>query len=220
MRGIVAFRSRTGTFTLLPFTGPKLRVIYYMGVVDTTTEGVVPDPVQGKSVGAAKVSGTVKVRVAGSKRFVTLAAGKAVPVGSEIDTRSGTVALSSAKNSRGTAQEAQFRGGRFVVRQRRGAALTTLGLSGTELRGCPRGRRASAAARRVKKRRLFGSGKGQFTTRGKYGSATIRGTRWRVEDFCDRTRITSLEGTVTVRDLVKRRTVTLTTGRSYTARAA
>jgi hypothetical protein len=73
------------------------------------------------------------------------------------------------------------------------------------------------SARRTPTRRFFGSGKGRFTTKGRYGSATIRGTRWGVQDFCDRTFLGDIEGTVEARDFAKRKTVILQTGQGYIA---
>jgi hypothetical protein len=171
-------------------------------------------PVRGSVLAVGRVSGVVKVRVKGSKRFATLAAGKGVPPGSEVDATRGTVALASARDAKGNVQSAEFRAGRFTVAQSRRASLTTATLTGTETKSCPRGQ-AAAARKRV--RRLFGSGKGDFRTRGHYGAATIRGTSWLVEDLCDRTKITDVHGSVEVRDLVKRKTVHLKTGQSYSA---
>jgi hypothetical protein len=69
-------------------------------------------------------------------------------------------------------------------------------------------------------RRLWGNGAGDFRTRGRYSSATVRGTVWLTEDYCNGTLIKVQQGTVTVRDLVKNRTVTVTAGKSYFAEPA
>ena len=47
----------------------------------------------------------------------------------------------------------------------------------------------------------------------------MRGTVWLTQDRCDRTLTKVRQGTVTVRDNVKRRTVVVRAGRTYTARA-
>jgi hypothetical protein len=47
----------------------------------------------------------------------------------------------------------------------------------------------------------------------------VRGTVWLTEDYCNGTLIRVQEGSVTVRDLVKNRTVVVTAGRSYFAEA-
>jgi ferric-dicitrate binding protein FerR (iron transport regulator) len=66
-------------------------------------------------------------------------------------------------------------------------------------------------------RRLWGDGSGSFRSRGRYSSATVRGTVWLTEDYCNGTLIKVQEGAVTVRDLVKNKTVTVTAGKSYFA---
>ena len=183
-------------------------------------------PKRGVGIVIGRSTGTVLVRRRGTSRFIRLAASRIVAPGSEIDTRKGSVTLTSARDAKGTPQTAVFRSGRFVVTQARNSALTQLALSGTELKPCGRLPvvRASASAltplaRRKVRRRLFGSGKGSFSTKGKYGSATVRGTKWSVSDSCDRTRVSVTQGTVNVRDFVKRRTVRVRAGRSYTALA-
>ena len=67
-------------------------------------------------------------------------------------------------------------------------------------------------------RRLFGDGKGSFRTRGRNAAATVRGTRWGVQDRCDGTLVAVQRGRVEVRDFVKRKTVILRTGKTYLAR--
>ena len=67
-------------------------------------------------------------------------------------------------------------------------------------------------------RRLFGDGKGSFRTQGRNAAATVRGTRWSVQDRCDGTLVTVQRGRVSVRDLVRRRTVLVKTGHTYLAR--
>ena len=47
-------------------------------------------------------------------------------------------------------------------------------------------RRASAATK-PKSRKLWGDGKGKFRTRGQYAAATVRGTKWLVQDSCSGT---------------------------------
>ena len=80
--------------------------------------------------------------------------------------------------------------------------------------------KCSADSRRV--RRLFGEGKGRFRTRGRFSSATVRGTTWQTIDRCDGTltRVprSAMGSKVSVRDLVRGRTVTLRAGQSYLAK--
>jgi hypothetical protein len=79
------------------------------------------------------------------------------------------------------------------------------------------GARASAG-KKVKSRKLWGDGKGAFRTRGEYSAATVRGTRWLVQDTCAGTLTKVAVGVVAVRDNVKRTTVILRARNSYLAR--
>jgi hypothetical protein len=67
-------------------------------------------------------------------------------------------------------------------------------------------------------RRLWGFGKGRYTTTGKYASATVVGTFWLVADYCNGTLIKVRSGKVRVRDFVKKKWVTVTSGHAYFAR--
>jgi hypothetical protein len=153
--------------------------------------------------------------------FVPLTRAVQIPVGSVVDVRKGGVEMTSAANLTGRTQSGTFTKGRFKVTQPRTARpFTNLRLTGGSFRACRRdlSRRSTAriAARRV--RRLSGRARGRFRTRGRYGSATVRGTTWSVEDRCNGTLTRVSEGVVAVRDFAKRRTVRLRAGRSYLAR--
>jgi hypothetical protein len=189
-----------------------------------------PPPVQGETANATPVSGEVFVKLPASASgkahgagtgFVPLTEAQQIPIGSELDTTKGTVALSTASGSAGDAlQEGNFRGGRFVLGQSSKNPRTTLRMTGGGLNRC-RGKvrkgEASAAAR--KRRRLFGNATGRFRTRGRNSHATVRGTVWTVTDTCKKTVTAVAEGSVRVRDLVKRRTVTVDAGERYVARS-
>ena len=84
---------------------------------------------------------------------------------------------------------------------------------------CPKRGKASAAAKRKKKRRLWGDGQGKFRTEGSYSSATVRGTKWLVQDRCTSTLTRVVRGRVSVRDFVKKKTVLVRAGKKYIARA-
>ena len=68
-------------------------------------------------------------------------------------------------------------------------------------------------------RHLWGNGRGSFRTRGRYASATVRGTKWLVTDTCSGTLTVVRRGTVVVRDFVRRKNVTVRAGKRYLARA-
>ena len=80
----------------------------------------------------------------------------------------------------GTPQSAKFYEGVFKVTQ--SGSVTNLAL--TEPLASCRGGGRSAAATKKKQRHLWGDGKGAFRTTGKYSSATVRGTKWLVQDSC------------------------------------
>ena len=181
-------------------------------------------PVLGGAVAVAPVSGVVLVRLPGASTFLALGRQAQLPTGATIDTTHGAVALRSARNARGSVQSANFNGATFTVTQRRNARpVTDLTLHGGSLDSCRRAStrrsfRALASAARAG-RRLWGSGHGRFRTRGRYGSATVRGTVWLTEDRCDGTRVRVARGRVAVRDHVRHRTVLVAAGHSYLARA-
>ena len=176
-----------------------------------------PLPVQGKTVVAGKVgTGTVRIRLKNGK-FRSLGANEAIPLGSEVDATKGRVRLTAAAGAGGAVQTADFYKGAFVVTQTKGSKpITQLKLSAKL--ACPSGKKARSSAKGKKVRRLWGDGKGRFRTRGRNAAATVRGTQWLTEDRCDRTKITVRRGSVTVRDLVKKKTRTVKRGQSYVAR--
>ena len=65
--------------------------------------------------------------------------------------------------------------------------------------------------------RLSGNAHGKFTTRGQYSAATVRGTIWTVTDRCDGTLTQVGRGVVSVRDFLRRKTITLHAGQHYLA---
>ena len=96
----------------------------------------------------------------------------------------------------GKTQSAVFYQGAFVVTQTRGAKpVTQLALTGKL--SCGKGK-ASSSARKKKVRRLWGDGKGRFRTKGRYGAATVRGTKWLTEDRCNGTLVRVKRGVVAV----------------------
>jgi hypothetical protein len=173
-----------------------------------------PQPEFNETVVVDELSGTVKVRVKGSSRFVALDDVRDIPMGSEIDARKGVVELVSVASDGGAPQTARFSEGIFRVGQ--SGAVTVLTL--TEKLSCGKAGKATTAAKKAKKRRLWGDGKGKFRTKGKHSAATVVGTKWLVADTCTTTLTRVVRGKVKVRDFVKRKTVTVKAGGRYTAR--
>ena len=129
-----------------------------------------PPPEAGEEVNALPKSGTVRVKVRGSSRFVELEEGQQMPVGTVVDTTNGRVTIVAAGG-----QSADFYAGIFRIGQTKGAKpLTTLTL--VEALSCPKAGNAVAAAKK-KKRRLWGDGRGKFQHQGQ----AQRGDRGRDE---------------------------------------
>jgi hypothetical protein len=64
--------------------------------------------------------------------------------------------------------------------------IVELRLTAGDFSVCPKRKESSAsrlAATTV--RQLWGNGKGSFRTRGRYATATVRGTNWLTADRCD-----------------------------------
>jgi hypothetical protein len=177
-------------------------------------------PVLGESVAVGPRAGSVKVRSADGKRF-TLTAGATIPAGSVIDATHGTVAMTSALDEKGTVQTAEFKGGRFQVRQSaKGHGMVDIYLKGS-IGSCraDAARLASASSKKRPGRRLWGRDRnGKFRTHGNDSVASVRGTHWLTEDTCAGTRTRVTEGSVAVRDLHRKRTVLVRAGHSYLAR--
>ncbi|HEX6696095.1 MAG TPA: hypothetical protein VF080_04850 [Solirubrobacteraceae bacterium] len=181
-------------------------------------------PELGQTFAAAPRTGNVLVRLPGSTHAVALDDAASIPVGSILDARRGTVALSSALPGDHT-QTGTFHGGLFEVRQPAGTrGMTELVLRGpqpscTGARAGAGTARAAAAAARRPPRGLWGrDDHGRFRTRGSNSVATVRGTAWYVEDRCDGTLTRVSKGSVSVRDLRRERTVIVNAGKSYLAR--
>jgi hypothetical protein len=180
-------------------------------------------PAFGRSVAAAAVAGTISA-TAPTGATVSLTSAQAIPTGTLIDARHGTVELKTALDDHGDTQTARFWGAKFEVRQsatRRG--LTQLVLRGADFGACPKTTNKARASTATKKKRparsLWGSDDhGRFETRGRGSVATVRGTRWVTTDTCAGTRTTVLKGAVSVKDIHKGRTVLVTKGHSYLAR--
>jgi DNA-binding beta-propeller fold protein YncE len=177
------------------------------------TQAPVPD--LGETLVADPVAGTVRVRLAGRRRFVPLESVRELPLGSTLDTRRGRVEVATERRRRGRFQRGVFYGGLFKVRQRADTRFLTDLVLGGALTSCPQG---SASAARGS-RKLWGNADGRFRTRGRHSSGAVRGTRWLTVDRCDGTLTVVREGTVAVRDFTLDRTVLVDAGERYLAEA-
>jgi hypothetical protein len=225
------------TYTLVPgsFTvsadGPNLYTLAVggacsaagavaLGENQTATCTITADdrqPRAGREVGAFPASGTVRIKKPGG-RFRVMREGDILPNGTIVDALKGRITLIAAANKRGKESKADFYGGIFKIGQNKKARPTTT-LTLTEKLRCPTAGKATTAAKRKKKRRLWGDGSGKFRTKGKHSAATVVGTKWLVEDRCKSTLTRVVRGRVSVRDFVKKKTVIVRKGKRYIARA-
>ena len=207
-----------------------------------------PAPIAGRTVNVEPARGLVFVKlppgatlsgarasqgVEAPRGFIPLTQAAQIPMGSILDTTRGKVRMVTAATISGSrTQTGIFFSGRFQVKQRRTSRpITEMVLKGGSFRDrCRSGRGARGDASRHRGgrrhgravRRLWGRGSGRYRTRGRYSSATVRGTTWLVEDGCSGTftRVPRRprNSRVDVRDHVRRTTVTLRAGQRYFAK--
>ena len=177
------------------------------------TETPTPQPDVGKSVVIRPTAGKVLIKLFGSTQFVEVKSLEEIPLGATIDTKNGRIQL-RFETEDGKVQIATFYGGIFQVSQ----VGKVLDLKLTEaLAACPKkGKAAAAQTKKAKKRKLWGDGKGAFRTTGKYSAATVRGTKWLVEDSCAGTLTRVASGVVAVR--AGKKTVLVRAGKKYLAK--
>ncbi len=184
-----------------------------------------PPPVNGESVNVRPLAGEVATKCPGESRFTEIRDKDQIGVGCLVESLAGTVGLTSARARTGS-QSAHFNGGVFKVTQKKGQTETTLTL--TQPLRCGSNARASlgeslvswtgATTSATRSRRIWGKGKGSFTTKGSKGSASVRGTEWLTEDRCNGTTLFRVRsGVVAVRDFAKKKTIMVKAGKSYVA---
>jgi hypothetical protein len=164
-------------------------------------------------------------RLSKGSGFVPLTAARQIPVGSELDATDGVVRLTTATATSGGFQSGEFAAGIFrVLQHRKQRGLTELDIIDSQSRAvCATvGKDATVARKHLSSSvlgRLNADDHGRFTTRGQFLAATVRGTVFSVVNRCDGTFTAVTRGVVTVRDFVRRKTVTLFAGQSYLAAA-
>jgi hypothetical protein len=148
-----------------------------------------------------------------------------VRYGSTVDVTGGTLTLTAAGVGNmltfgDGSDPARYKLNKIVDKVGKKRRLTAeLALTGGDLGTCAAGARASAGPAGKVVRSLWSSGKGRFRTKGRYASATIRGTKWQTTDQCDGTLTTVVAGSVSVKDVSKKKVVVVKAGGSYLAKA-
>ena len=178
-----------------------------------------------KRFAVAPTAGRISVNLPGPTGFQPLIEGVSVPIGSIIDAREGTAAITTELDS-GKKQTAEFWGEKFKVRQPDDeGGLTEIRIRDA-VRACD-GKSISAkdklaSARKKKKRRRGGlwgrDTKGRWRTHGHGSQATTRGTTWFSEERCEGTYTKVVKGSVLVRDHFLKRNIVLDAGENYLAR--
>jgi uncharacterized repeat protein (TIGR01451 family) len=202
-----------------------------LATLDVVATVAQADPVFGEAVVPVVVSGFVCVQLPTSDECVDAATVDQIPVGSTVDATRGRVGL-TVETAAGTEEKAELYEGQFHVLQ--SASVTEFRLAGGDFSVCTAQPAKAKAKKATKKRkpaaleqtkprrpvrRLWGDGEGSFRTSSRYGSATVRGTVWLTEDYCNGTLFRVQRGSVTVLDLLKNRTVVVAAGKSYFAAA-
>ena len=173
-----------------------------------------PPPTPGESGNVEVVSGRVLIRVPGGQ-FIELRGATQIPIGSQVDTTEGVVELTVGRAA--ALDTTVFYDGLFTLQQANARAIAQLRLDGGDFGQCLSSFRALAKRKPV--RRLWGSGKGRYRTRGRYSSAVVRGTKWLTQDLCDGTLTKVEEGVVQVHDFTRNKDVKVRAGHSYIAEA-
>jgi hypothetical protein len=183
-----------------------------------------PTAVLGKTGDVQPVSGTVLVKLPGTKTFVALTSLQEVPFGTVVDAIHGKVLVTTAGPHGGT-QKGEFFDGEFVLTQSH-SGLVQAALTGGNFSICPTRRErshiAGATARSAGKRpvrKLWANAHGSFSTKGDYAAGAVEGTEWLTEDFCDGTEIRVARDKVLVTNLVNHRRFTIKAGHHYFAKA-
>jgi hypothetical protein len=178
-----------------------------------------PTPPPGKE--NVQVTGIVLIKVNG--KFVPLKGFKQVPLGTELDTTNGKVKLTSPDGSTAFFYEGRFLilGGIDTPAPGKSKKVVVIRLTGGNFDACGTRGTAGFSAKPKPKgkpiRHAWGNASGSFRTKGRYASATVRGTLWRTDDYCNGTLITVLRGKVDVLDLVLHKHFLISAGHTYFA---
>ena len=170
-----------------------------------------PPPELFDSANAAFVSGKVFIKKPGGG-FEELTGEEQIPLGSIIDVTNGVVSITSAKDADGSTETAKFWAGVFKLVQVKGKDENGKDIVLTQLVLVDQSAGASRATTSRKGKKLWGDGKGNYKTKGGYGSATVRGTRWLTKDSAAGTLIKVVRGIVSVRDFGRKKTIKVNAG--------
>ena len=203
---------------------------------DLLPPGDVP-PRAGSSAIVKDVTGTVFVKLParGAKQaaeFVPLKGVAALPVGTTVDARKGSLVMVAAANSRPVGdrrrrtQQARLAAGIFRIRQARALRASSRRLpADVVLASAPGAERACIGSTRARPRKrsvraVSVTGKGFFRAVGGASVGTSRNGSWITTDRCDGTLTEVGRGSVTVRDPRRHRTYKVRAGRGLLIKRA
>lgn len=209
--------SQPGAITLAPGGGFLVADTGNAQIRRVSGLGAIPPAVLGRSFTVAPGAGAVTVRPFGQPGFLPLAEKDIVPITSEVDAAAGRLFVTSALDPSGVQQTAELYEGAFSVRQGSGAApFTNFRLRPLD---CAASTRAVGQRKRKKRRRVWVSEKGgRWRSSTGSTSASAVGTVWSTTLLCEGTRITVVEGTVRVRDKIRKRNRLVRAGESFLVR--
>ncbi len=144
--------------------------------------------------------------------------GGKVPFGSLVDVGSGTITLKTGVGTLEVYPVGPYITAAFVLRftHVNGRPYVQLELAKGDFSVCPKRRTASATAGpKTVVRALWGKGKGNFQTRGRFAAATVRGTFWQTDDRCDGTWLHVVTGLVAMTNLRTGATTSVAAGQTH-----
>jgi hypothetical protein len=178
-------------------------------------------PQVGETFALTYVSGVVRYKRPNGS-YVRLPSGSVLlPMGTVVDATNGHARVTVESVDGGSLSEGEFWAGKFGVFQgKQPPAVAELRLAGGDFGSCVSGSRKKARRSATKVvRELWANAKGKFRTKGRFASATVRGTKWLTEDLCMATRVTVQEGVVSVYDSRRKTTTPVGAGNSITVKA-
>lgn len=178
-----------------------------VGACDRNTAGSAPPPT-GTPTGTVLVNGAPYTS-------------GAIPYGSTVDVTNGTLVLKADVGTLTVRGEDGLPAAFKLVRSKDGKKpVVELRLAKGDFSVCPKRTTSAAAAAPARVvRQVWGDGKGNFRTQGRFASASVRGTKWLTADRCgDETWFKVARGVVEVNDLRKHKRVAVRAGSEYLAK--
>jgi PKD repeat protein len=166
---------------------------------------------------AGQASGTPTGTVTLNGRPFT---GGPVPFGAKIDVTHGTLKLTTSTGTVVVYGNGVFAAFILLRGTDKGKPIVEFRLTAGNFAVCNRKLSSVDAPKPPPKvvRQLWAKATGHFRTRGRYASATVRGTVWLVADRCDGTLTHVNKGVVQVSDFTTRKLVTVRAGKTYLAK--